>query len=275
MKKIGIALAGGGARGAYQIGVWKALKEHGIDTHISAYSGASVGSLNAVLFAMGDYEKAEKTWLNIHSVDLFSTKRKLFKRLYREKLELLNSGLYRTSKLEQLMDETIDYKKLKGKEVYVATTHIGDDKSTFFDLIKVNYRHYLKADKHTDYNNISEFSDDKIKQTVLASCAIPIAFKPVIINNETYYDGGIFDNIPCEPLIENGCDVIIAVDLFKNNLQRRKLKQIKQKVVVIRPSHGLRGILDFKEKYILRRFELGYKDALLVMDELLEIIKEN
>ena len=49
MKKIGIALSGGGARGAYQIGVWKALKEHGIDTKISAYAGASVGSLNAFL----------------------------------------------------------------------------------------------------------------------------------------------------------------------------------------------------------------------------------
>ena len=65
MKKIGLALAGGGARGAYQIGAWKALKELGIDKQISAYSGASVGSLNAVLFAMEDYNLARETWLKL------------------------------------------------------------------------------------------------------------------------------------------------------------------------------------------------------------------
>ena len=58
MKKLGIAFAGGGARGAYQIGAWKALKEAGIDQQISVYSGASVGSLNAAMFAMGDYDLA-------------------------------------------------------------------------------------------------------------------------------------------------------------------------------------------------------------------------
>lgn len=272
--KIGVALAGGGARGAYQIGVWKALRQHGIDKHISAYSGASVGSLNAMLFAMGDYELAEQTWLHIHEVELFKTEQHLFKRIIHEKLDFLNRGIYHTKKLEQIMDETIDYEKLKGKEIYIATTHVGDEESTFFDLFKVNYKHFIKSDKQTTYHDVSSYSNERIKKTVLASCAIPIAFKPIVIGNQTFYDGGILDNIPTEPLIENGCDVIIVIDLFKNNLQRRKLKKIEQKVVKIRPSHGLRGILDFREKYIYRRFQLGYEDGLNAIDELLELIKE-
>ena len=52
--KIGLVLAGGGARGAYQIGIWKALRELNIDKHISVVSGTSIGALNAILFMQGD-----------------------------------------------------------------------------------------------------------------------------------------------------------------------------------------------------------------------------
>ena len=63
--KIGLVLAGGGARGAYQIGVWKALIELGIDKYINAVSGTSIGDLNAVMFMEGQYELAEQFWLNV------------------------------------------------------------------------------------------------------------------------------------------------------------------------------------------------------------------
>ena len=60
-----MALAGGGGKGSYQIGVWKALREIGLEKHLLAVSGASVGSLNAALISMGDYETAENIWKNI------------------------------------------------------------------------------------------------------------------------------------------------------------------------------------------------------------------
>lgn len=63
-KKLGLVLAGGGGKGAYQIGVWKYLKEIGIDKHISVISGTSVGGLNAALLAMNDYDIAEDIWRN-------------------------------------------------------------------------------------------------------------------------------------------------------------------------------------------------------------------
>lgn len=61
--KVGLVFAGGGAKGAYQIGVWKALKEKGIQ--IDAVSGASIGAFNATLFAGNDFEKAENIWVNL------------------------------------------------------------------------------------------------------------------------------------------------------------------------------------------------------------------
>ena len=62
-KEYGIVLEGGGARGAYQVGAWKALKEAGIS--IKGISGASVGALNGALMCMDDLEKAEYIWENI------------------------------------------------------------------------------------------------------------------------------------------------------------------------------------------------------------------
>ncbi|MBQ3955018.1 MAG: patatin-like phospholipase family protein, partial [Clostridia bacterium] len=58
-----LALEGGGAKGAYQIGVWRALRQAGI--RIAAVAGSSVGSLNGAMIAMGNLEKAEELWKNI------------------------------------------------------------------------------------------------------------------------------------------------------------------------------------------------------------------
>ena len=58
-----LALEGGGAKGAYQIGAWKALREAGVK--IDAVAGTSVGALNGALIVMGDLEKAEAIWENI------------------------------------------------------------------------------------------------------------------------------------------------------------------------------------------------------------------
>ncbi|MBZ4223931.1 patatin-like phospholipase family protein [Bacillus wiedmannii] len=59
MTKVGLVLAGGGCKGAYHIGVWKAFNEYGISDNICAVSGTSVGALNATLFSQGDYRIAE------------------------------------------------------------------------------------------------------------------------------------------------------------------------------------------------------------------------
>ena len=59
-KEYGLILDGGGARGAYQIGAWKALVEAGVK--VNAVAGTSVGALNGALICMGDVKQAEKIW---------------------------------------------------------------------------------------------------------------------------------------------------------------------------------------------------------------------
>ena len=64
MSKLGLALSGGGALGSYEIGVWKALIEYGVDKRITSISGTSVGILNACLIIQNDYNKAYHIWVN-------------------------------------------------------------------------------------------------------------------------------------------------------------------------------------------------------------------
>ena len=64
----GLAFAGGGAKGAWQIGAWKALEEKGL--RAKAVSGTSVGALNATLYAQGDLSRAEKAWSSIDRTKL-------------------------------------------------------------------------------------------------------------------------------------------------------------------------------------------------------------
>ena len=68
--KTGIALAGGGSKGSYQIGVWKALRELGVDYDI--VTGTSIGAINGALMVMGDYERAERLWSTITVEDIMA-----------------------------------------------------------------------------------------------------------------------------------------------------------------------------------------------------------
>ena len=63
-----LVLAGGGARGSYQVGVWRALIELGWRPQI--ITGTSVGSLNGAMFALDLYETARDMWLTIRSQDV-------------------------------------------------------------------------------------------------------------------------------------------------------------------------------------------------------------
>jgi NTE family protein len=273
MKKMGLALAGGGARGAYQIGAWKALKEEGYDALFDAYAGASVGSLNAMLFAMGDYQKAEDIWMSLDRDTLFNFEDNVFKRILREKLKFLNKGMFETDRLETMIEETMDFSLLKDKEVYIAATKVGSEQGGFFDLISTNYEHYIKSNSQIDYKNIQMMKESVVKDALLASCAIPVVFHPVTFEGQTYYDGGLLNNIPYQPLIDAGCEKILAIDLFKFSFSRKKSEEIEIKT--LHPKKSLRGVLDFKQKHVHRRFELGYQEMKKFIEDNRTFFEEN
>ena len=66
IRDVGLVLSGGGARGAYEVGVWAAMCEAGLDKRVCCISGTSVGSINAVLFAsVSNPALCERFWLEV------------------------------------------------------------------------------------------------------------------------------------------------------------------------------------------------------------------
>ena len=120
-KEYGLVLEGGGAKGAYQIGAWKALKEAGI--RIKGIAGTSVGALNGALICMGDLEKAESLWENISYSQIMSVDDKVMEDIFKQKkisrdalkdmMDYISAGGVDITPLKELIAECVDEEKFK------------------------------------------------------------------------------------------------------------------------------------------------------------------
>lgn len=233
-EKIGLVLAGGGGKGAYEIGVFKYLHEVGLDSKFSVISGTSVGGLNAVLFALGDYELAEKIWLteiDDKILDFESSS-------YRE------GALFSRNGLVQIMDKYIDLKQLKksGKNVFVTCLNTKT----------------LEA----EYINLNDHWESRIRRYLLATSAIPLIFQNEKIRKGEYVDGGFADNVPLKPLLGEGCSRALVVILNNNYHVDFSGYDIKtQKIYPSRDLGGFDGTLDFTPQTAMSLIQLGYDDC--------------
>lgn len=280
MKKIGLVLAGGGGRGAYHIGVWKALRETGLDRYVSAISGTSVGGLNAALFLQGDYEKAAHIWENI-SVEKILTPKHGFRQDMQAPLdydEKKYHGIYLhiRSGLTEIIRNNLDmgvfdssdkncYMTCKGRK-----TKNEKDMDSYMEMFTQPdgtkaYKKY--ADGEATYFNMRGFSPQDRENILLATSAMPFIFPKEKIGGYYYMDGGSADNLPVEPLYRlEKCEIIVVVHLTTNErLLKIKKEDFPNAVVLeIRPRQeqgGLfAGTLDFNAESAKRRIRQGYDD---------------
>ncbi len=170
--KTGLVLSGGGARGFAHLGLLQALNEEGI--YPDVLSGTSAGALVGVLYADG-YTPGEI-------------------------LEIMNSG----SRLDFMRPAMPREGLLQLNGIHkILKTQL---RATTFKELKIPL--YVTA---TDLNNGKPvyFSQGKLLDPVIASASIPVLFQPVKINNISYVDGGVLDNLPVHP-IENKCKTLIG-----------------------------------------------------------------
>ncbi len=241
-RKFGLCLGGGGGKGAYQIGVYKACMEYGLLDKITAISGASIGALNAMLFAMKDYELAERCWADIKLHTVFSPDIDL---LFNDK-----QGFMSRNQMLALVDKYIDFHRFytSGIDVYANVTYKDGE------VQKSRYLH------------LNEYEREQIKIIITASSAMPIVYESVLFEGVEYRDGGLSDNIPVAPLSDNNqLKNIIVCGLNKES--RKDLSRYKDvSFVEIYPSINLGdtldGTLNFSKDAVRFRELLGYKDAM-------------
>ena len=267
-KRLGLVLAGGGGKGAYHIGVWKALKEYGVDKNIGFVSGTSVGALNGALFAYGDYNLAEEVWLNISPQKFLSPEAsKIFS-------ALLGMGI---PQIEIAVLASICQLGVCSREGLLDIINNNLDLSRFSNDIdiKVYAGAYNISKLQMDYLPILGKSPDKIKQILLASSAMPVIYRPVCVDGNTYIDGGIKNNIPIQPLAyDDECRFILAVHLGRSNTieDEEKYRSIGKKIIEIVPSKNqgdfLDGTLDFSREGSKKRIKAGYNDTVQILEPL-------
>lgn len=270
--KIGLVFEGGGGKGAYEIGVWKALNELGIDKLISCVSGTSVGALNSILFLQGDYNVAEEVWLSltmdkIAPVDNRELTMKGFalfmgnKNLnFIKKLspKLLKEGKISREGLLQIIDKYIDFKKVIESEIscYATCTEFPELKARYF--------------------KINEHDEESIRDILLATSALPMFYESTEVETKKYMDGGIVDNLPIQPIYGEACDIIIVVHLSDEIVVDKSLYPNTDIIEVI-PTHNqggvLDGILDFTTEGAKRRILDGYEDTINMIRPIFNIHK--
>ena len=241
-----IVLSGGGSKGSYQIGVWKALRKLHIKYDI--VTGTSVGALNGALMVQNKFHKAIKLWSKINMELLFgdeatnSTKIKDVLNMYR--INFFKNGGMDVKILEEVIDKYIDKDTFYNSKID-------------FGLVAVN----LSGKKAVQMKK-KDIPKDKLTDYLMASASCYPAFQKKDIDGNKFIDGGIFDNMPINLAIDLGADSIIAVDLCAPGVKARPKKHVD--TITIKPNNKLTNFLNFYEEGSIRNIKFGYNDTMKV-----------
>ena len=237
-----LCLGGGGGKGAYQLGVYRALSEYGLMERVDAISGTSIGAINAVLFACNDPDRCDDAWRQIHFETVFDVDPDL---LFNDKL-----GFLSRKEMLKLMGSYLDYDKLSSgiPKIYASIAECVQDET-----------------KNAEYIDLSGKDKDKINTVVMASSTLPFLYESVTYNGKEYCDGGLADNLPVKPLYDAGYRHIILCGL--NPDSKKDLSAYPDAdILEIYPSVNLGdlidGTLDFSANSMKFRNMLGYRDAI-------------
>lgn len=212
MDKTALVLAGGGSRGAYEIGVWRALRE--LDEPISIITGTSVGALNAAAIAMDNDDRTEQLWKEIYTSRIFDIqvdhslpeKQQLYQTLkaYGKAVKTGGAG---TQGLTSLLSGYIDEEIVRQSpyKIGIVTLEVPSMKP-----------HHLW---------LEDIPNGKLIDYLVASSALFPAVHPKKIDDKVFIDGGYIDNFPLEMALEKGARQIISVGLSPHD--QEKIKHFK------------------------------------------------
>ncbi len=236
--KIGIALSGGGVKGFAHLGVLQALREKGIEADVLA--GISAGAIVGSFIAAG--KKPAEVMELINENDFFDF----------AKLSIPDRGIFTLDNMTENLEKSLG-----------AQT---------FEELKIPF--YVGA-ANIEKARMEYFSSGELVKIIQASASIPILFSPVEINGDLYVDGGLFENLPVNPLV-NQCDILIAVNVMPVDLEEKiesitdiavrtfQLKTVvnaielrKKADIYIEPT-GVEKYNILNTKYSQELFDLGY-----------------
>ena len=247
--KLALVMSGGGGKGAYQFGVWKALRKLNIDFDI--VTGTSIGALNGALIVQGDYFALWYLWEKADFKTVFGYKMKNNINSTPGKKEIIE--MYKDGILKDKGMDTIYIENL-------AKRFINENK---IRRSKIDYG--IVTFNLTDFEAVVLTKDKipkgKISDYAIASATCFPAFKIKEIDGDKYIDGGYYDNMPINLAIDMGAEEIIAIDLRSIGLIR-DIKDKNIKITTIAPQNDLGSFLVFDKHISRRNIKYGYNDTM-------------
>ena len=251
----GIALEGGSSKGAYHLGVLKALFERGYK--FKGAVGTSIGAFNAAMIVQGDFDVCYNMWKNMQPKTLFNVDNQFMENLVDKNIDrgmleyaskeakkvIKNKGID-TTKLRRILDLYIDEEKIRKSDMDFGLVTIE------FDGLKPVPVEIFKED----------IPEGKIKDYIMASANLPV-FKSEDIDGRTFIDGGFYDNCPLRLLESKGYDDLVAVRVSPNRKLREPTNE-STKFIEIKPSEPLGRGLIFSNDTIRRNMLKGYFDRI-------------
>ena len=247
--KTAIVLSGGGAKGSYQLGVWKALRELHIKYDI--VTGTSIGALNGVLMCENSYFKAKRIWRKLNLEYLFNELPKSNKEIDILKLfggNFIKNGGMDIKKIETILEDNVNKRKFYNSKID-------------FGLITYNF-----TTKKPLILSKEKIPSDKLIDYLMASATCYPAFKMKEIDGDKYIDGGYYDNLPVELAIKLGAEFLIIVDLGSPGFKKRPSKHIDS--ILIKPKNNISFFLNFDEEAAKINVRFGYNDTLKAFKKL-------
>jgi len=239
----GLILTGGGARGAYQAGVLKAIAEQFPDFHypFPVICGSSAGALNAVGLGGGgeifrhSVETLESLWLNLSSSKVYRTNYWSMARNIGQFVRAFASGegidipgsLLDSRPLRKFLKQVVDFDRL--------SDNISHRDIRAVSVTACGYRSgqsvsFFQGEQGIDGWQSGQRIGVRTQLTLdhlLASSAIPTLFPPVRINREFFGDGVVRNMAPLSPAVHLGADRILVVGVSANKTNRHLRRETR------------------------------------------------
>ncbi|MBR6473725.1 MAG: patatin-like phospholipase family protein [Firmicutes bacterium] len=238
-KRTALVMGGGGSRGAYEIGVWQALKELGI--RIDMVYGASVGAINAAMVAQGDVDHTADLWKEMET-DMVFDMAPGSKPIDYVKEIVVNQGAG-TGPLKELLTKFIDEEKVRSSGLDFGITAVS----------LPNFEgHYLR---------LKDIPEGRLIDYIMASASAFPALQAYEIDGVSYIDGGYTDVLPIGMAVEDGATDVIAVDLNGYGSVSRDVLENTPNLIHIKSRENLGFQLIFDRDNTVRIMKLGYLDC--------------
>ena len=247
-----LVLSGGGTKGVYHIGVWKALKELGIE--VDTFVGASIGAILGAVFCQGADEGLEELVEGIGLDAILALPKEI------EAGEGIKLDAAALSAAPMLLKSIVEKKGLDTSPLRELLASRLDEacirrSGRDFGIVTVNLSDFKAKEIFID-----EMEPGSLIDYIMASAAFP-GFQNPVIHGKRYLDGGIYDNIPYAMARKRGCRRLIISDISGAGRNRRP--EIEGSMTVyIKNSMEMGGIFDFDPGFFKKFARLGYLDTM-------------